>query len=658
MTGARRMPCLTQRLALGGLIGLVALITAAPLLAGDGGGRSVFATGAGNRALGLGGAYAGCTDDASALLWNSAGLGLVTRRELQVTQTTLFGLDFSEQYASFVLPHWRWGTVGVTWRRFGVSGIEGRDDRGFVTDDDLRDAETELILGHGRSVLDGDLAYGFGLKLRRHELAGHADTGLGLDVGLWGRPLALAGLETAAARRLATGIAVRNAAEPQIKLSEDSVPDPIALRAGLAWTQPLGGRLAVLAVCDLEQTRGMDRRLHAGLECSLEDLLAVRLGSSDGRLTAGFGLRWQDVRADYQFEDHVLQSVHRFGLSLAFGPTVSESRRRAHAAAEAALQARLDEAFAADNQQREAALLARVRAELAAEQWRAAIAALGSLEVLAPDHPQRSPLAVAAWSGLARQQETSGDLIDAALSWRRVLAHDPDDRTVGEELARVQAESDRRSQRSREIRQRWEVALDAVARGDLEAASAGFAAVLELAPADHDARRMLEHTRQTLAGRAATAALLPADPGPTADPDPGAGSDEAARAPRPPVASPARPAPPPTTAAAEITPQRRRELDDLYRRGLDAMAAGRRTEAVRFWEVVFAADPTHAHVRDDLTREYLAQGLEAFTAGALRAAVASWEEAVRVDPQDPRARGYLERALQQLARMEQISGNR
>ncbi len=52
----------------------------------DGGGRSVLADGAGNRALGLGGAYVAVADDASAAVWNPAGLGFVQRRELQVTK--------------------------------------------------------------------------------------------------------------------------------------------------------------------------------------------------------------------------------------------------------------------------------------------------------------------------------------------------------------------------------------------------------------------------------------------------------------------------------------------------------------------------------------------------------------------------------------------
>ncbi len=631
---------------------LVAPATGDAVTAGDDGGtRSVFATGAGNRALALGGAYCGIADDASALLWNPAGLGLVPQRRLEITQTSLLGFGFSEQYASLVLPSWRWGAIGVTWRRFGVTGIEGRDDRGFLFADDLRDSESELSIGHGRQLLDGDLALGGSLKLRRQELAGYSDGAVGLDLGVWGRPLALLGWTAGASRSLAAGLAVRNALEPEIKLREETVPDPIALRAGLAWTQVLSPRLVVLAAADIERTRGMDGRLHAGFECRLLDLLALRVGRSDDRLTAGAGIAWHGLSADYQFEDHVLESIHRFGVSLAFGPTVGERRRRAHAAAEAAAQARLEAAFAAGNREREQRLTAAIRVHLAQGRWDEALLALGTLEVLTPDHDDRAAMTAAAWSGLARAQETRGDLTAAAVSWRRALTALPDDQTATRELARVQAEADRRASRGREIRQRWEQALDATANDDLAAAAAGFAAILQLSPGDADAARMLEHTSRTLAAREAAARLVA-----TAPAAPRAAVTTAP--PRPAVADP-RPTHLPTAPPVEtISPQRRREIDDLYRRGLDAMQAGRRDEALRYWELVWAADPAHAAVREDLTREYLALGLEAFADGALRAAVTNWEHAVRIDPDDPRARGYLERARQQLGRMEQISSGR
>jgi len=657
----------------------------------DGGVRSVFATGAGNRALALGGAFAAVADDASAGLYNPAGLGLIDRKELQASQTTLFGLGFSEQYAAFALPSWRWGTAGITWRRFGVDGIEERDERGFLLSADLEDSQTEVALGYGRLVGAGHLALGGSVKLQRQTLAGHSAAGLGVDLGVWSLPLALAGADASLARALAVGLTVRNAIEPELQLDQEPVSDPSGLRLGVAWRHAVGSNVELLLAADLEKTRGMDQRLHTGAECRVLDVLALRAGSAHGTLTAGAGLDWRGIGADYQYEDHPLGDVHRFGVSLRFGPTLQESRAAALAAAEADLQARLELAFVERNARREQDLVGAIQSALQRGHWRRALTLTGTLEVLAPAREDLAGLNAAAWRGLAAEQQQSGDLPAAAVSWRRVLALRPDDIQARERLAAVQAQSDARTARSREIRLQYSAALDAFAREDLLLARNGFAAVLQLAPDDADAAAMLARTEDALTRRAAALAdeatsLAQAgapeqararlrdaerlDPG---APGVAAAAAEIADADRRQAAA-ARQAEASAPAGAtrskpgldvrydgddhDLTPERRRELEALYRRGLQAMQAGRRDEAVQYWELVWTADPGHVRVREYLVQEYLARGMEAYAGGALRQAVAAWEQALRVTPDDTRARGYLERARQQLARMEKISAGR
>lgn len=88
------------------------------------------------------------------------------------------------------------------------------------------------------------------------------------------------------------------------------------------------------------------------------------------------------------------------------------------------------------------------------------------------------------------------------------------------------------------------------------------------------------------------------------------------------------------------------------------MQDGRRDEAMRYWEIVLAADPDHARAREHLAQEYLTRGMESYATGLLSSAVESWQQALRISPEDARARGYLERAQRQLERMEQISDRR
>jgi tetratricopeptide (TPR) repeat protein len=90
---------------------------------------------------------------------------------------------------------------------------------------------------------------------------------------------------------------------------------------------------------------------------------------------------------------------------------------------------------------------------------------------------------------------------------------------------------------------------------------------------------------------------------------------------------------------------------------MDAMKEHRSDEALRYWELVWSADPSYQRVGEYLKREYLMRGMESFAAGRLDEAVGFWEHALQVDPTDERALGYLARAQKQLARTREILGN-
>ncbi len=170
----------------------------------DGGGRSVFARGAGERALALGGAYSAVADDPGAMIWNPAGLARLDRKNLYASHSSLIGLGFSEQLGLFAMPSWKMGTFGLGIRRFGVDGIEGRDGRGTIYDDNLEDTETEILLGYGRK-LGGIWDLGVVFKYQQHSLAGYSDGAPGLDMGVMVKPLQLAGGKS----KLANGSSTR-----------------------------------------------------------------------------------------------------------------------------------------------------------------------------------------------------------------------------------------------------------------------------------------------------------------------------------------------------------------------------------------------------------------------------------------------------------------
>ncbi len=648
----------------------------------DGGGRSVFATGAGNRALGLGGAFCAVADDASAAIWNPGGLGWIERKEVQATQTSLFGLGFNEQYAALVLPDYRLGTASLIFRHFGVDGIENRDGRGVLRGDDFQDSEMEIGLGFGRAI-GAALSVGGALKMQRHTLADYSGSGYGIDVGLLALPLSLAGVREDGAG-LTFGAVVRNLVDPKIRLDLESVPDPTAFRSGLAYRRDAGAQMVLLASLDLEKTKRMDSRLHAGVQAELRELFVLRLGAAAGNLTAGASVLWRDLGLDYQFEDNPLGRIHRVGVAVVFGSDVEASRRAAHAADAAALQEKLDAAFALRTEQQADRLVRDARDALAGGRWEDTIDLVETLRVLAPDHAEVAQLTTAAWIGQGQARELAGDLPAAAVAYSHALAASPRDTTTTSRLERVRRESADLAERSRETRERFESGLDAFSRGDFAVARATFTDLLTSRPDDRDASIMLQRTGEAIrrrtaaildqaesmlaAGRCDEASTCLAEAGGL---DPAAASatglanrvercraeaavkSQAARTAltNPATRSDSAPAVPPLSEA------RRRELADLYQRGVQALESGRNADAIHYWEMVWSASAEFEGVGDHLLQEYLTLGMDKFASGRLEEAMGYWEQAVRVAPNDQRALGYLERAQRQQQRMDSISAD-
>jgi tetratricopeptide (TPR) repeat protein len=664
--------------------------------ADDGGTQSVFATGAGNRALAMGGAFSATADDASAILWNPAGLGRVPQAEIQASQTGDMGAGIHETYGSLVLPSWRWGTFACSIRQFGVGGIEQRDDRNVLLADDLSDSETEVTLGYGRSFSES-WSVGAALKLQRMSLAGYKGSGLGLDLGLLTQPAMVLGVQAPWATRLSWGLAVRNALEPSIRLDQESVHDPLAVRTGLAWR--VSGRLeGLLTEIDLDKSLDAGIRMRAGMEYQWRGLAAFRLGMSNSRLTAGTGWRWKDLTADYTFENAPLAPTHRVGISLLFGSTVTESREVAYRKEDEALQRRLAEAFEQRQKEQIQELLAEAERELAARNVPAALAALAVVGTLHPDHPRARVLEASCLTAKGAELERQGEFAAAALSYERALAVAADDSLAAQGARRVRAESDRQAARSQKLREMFAQAMDAFAADDLAAARSGFEAVVREDPHDKEAERMLRRTEEFIirragrqvdeAGRYTTLgmveeaerllararALDPQAPGLSrataalerarkqAHAPPGAGEKAASAAGHGGKDAPTgRHAPTGKHAPNGKHVQAARALSDrevesLYASGIAAMREGRAEDALRCWELVWSARPGYRQVKDYLKAEYLARGMEAFATGYLEKAVEHWQRAMEVDPGDPRARGYLERAQKQIARSREILG--
>ena len=657
------------------------LLLAAPAHAGssdDAGVRSVFAVGAGNRALALGSAFVGVADDASAPLWNPGGLGLVTRAELQFSQASLAAPGIRESFLGVVMPGWRWGVASFTLRQLGADDIEGRDSRNVMFADNLSDRETETTIAYARPMGEA-WAVGGMAKLRRQEVAGRSASGLGADLGVMVRPGLALGRDATWAHELTLGLALSNLVEPGIRLDQETVADPAGARVGLAWQHPLFVVGHVLGALDVERSRGMAPRLHLGFEVSPWPMFALRTGLNAGGLTAGTGIRWASTTLDYAFEDGPIGATHRAGLTFQFGRSTTQARDAEALADEERLQARLASVDHARQAERSAGLLARASEARARGQCDSALVALSTLEALDPGNAEAAAMSAACLRDQGASLEASGDFAAAAIAYGRALSALPGDSLAAVAQRRCRAENDRRLTGSEAFRRQFAAALDAFSREDLGAARRDFARLLATSPADSEARAMLGRVDRAIARRADNliqqaqrllqagllddaAVLLEQARGLDTDARGLAAADAALayerlsaeharpRAGTAPAGGTPRPTVPP------LSPRQARELADLYKRGMAAMEHGRSDDALRYWEIVWAARPGYERVDQYLKREYQTRGMEAFAAGRLGEAVRLWEAALRVDPADQRTLGYLARAHEQLDRAREISG--
>ena len=581
----------------------------------DGGTRSIFASGAGNRALGMGGAFVGVADDASAMIWNAGGLGLIQRLELQATHSGYVDLESREDYLSVVLPSWRWGTAGISVRHFGIDGIESRDDGNVLLGDNLSNSETEIALGFGRPVSEA-VSVGGTVKLQRQSLAGFSGSGLGADLGVLARPSALLRTPAEWMERLTWGISVRNVVQPSIRLDQESVHDPSVIRTGFSYQHPsIAGRPALFTL-DLEKSRAVTTKVHAGLEVRVHPLLGIRTGINGGRLAAGMAVAWRDFVVDYAFGDGDLSSVHRVGISRSLGRTLAQQREAASRAQEADIQAKLDEAFQIRQTQQLEDLLARAKAAQADSDFDKALEVLATIAILYPGQLEARALEALCHREKGRQLEAHGDYASAAAAFGRAVAIAPDDTAAVAGQVRARIAGDRLAARG--------VILRSQARSDSDTTAANS-----------------PDTSPTVAGAHAI--------GKTS-------SRKSAGAPERRVEVESHRAAAPVPEKPRLSPERQREVEKLYTAGLAAMSERRVDDALRYWELAWSMDPGYKRLAEYLKREYLIRGMEFFASGKLDDAMSYWQKALQMDPTDTRAASYIARARTQQARTRELTG--
>jgi hypothetical protein len=276
------------------------------------------------RAIGMGEAFLGVADDASALYYNPGALSLLTRWEAIVTHVE-YPADIQYEFAGVVMPMPRLaGTLGLAAYALHTNDMPVTNykfPRGTGQTFTSRDFALGLTYSAG---LTDRFSFGFTAKYINQRLALFQATGWAMDLGTY---------YDTGFRNFKICMIISNFG-PDMKFESESYPLPIDFRFGTAIDvlQSESSRLTA-AVQGAHPNDNLEK-YNAGLEYWFNDMFALRAGkkfnydyydeSNFGKgLTFGGGLRLDvssfRVNVDYAYQDMgYLDSVNRFTFGIRF----------------------------------------------------------------------------------------------------------------------------------------------------------------------------------------------------------------------------------------------------------------------------------------------------------------------------------------------------
>jgi len=296
--------------------GLMALVLGGLCLvsgSGSGGQAAAFMRlPVGTRPAGMGYAFVSVSDDVSAVYFNPAGLGQIDRVTLGCDYSIL-SLDREHYQAGVIVGNERLGSVGLMVNRFGVSDIESRDANGNRTGT-FSDSEMAIIAAYGKRMLPG-ISFGVACKYINHSLYDYKGTGFSFDLGLHGR----LDRKESTIETLRVGFCMSDLGGRVSWNTDSSHEDeiPNTLKFGCSALLRFEFLRMLLAV-DGWKTSNEETLWRWGSECWLSQVLALRIGMNDDRLSAGASLRWRLFRLDYAYSEAALgeTDTNRIGLQL------------------------------------------------------------------------------------------------------------------------------------------------------------------------------------------------------------------------------------------------------------------------------------------------------------------------------------------------------
>lgn len=273
--------------------------------------------GAGARSIGLGGAFTAIADDATATVWNPAGLGSAPDLSLNFS-TQQLDLDRSHNFIALTKALGSAGSIGLAVTNAGVSGIpqyNSNENYGGEFDYSANAYSLSYGIGIGNfsvGLTGRMLADNFGLDTVENQ-SGFG----GVDVGVIGHALHIdVGEEKVPTFHYGVVAKYLGAA-----IGDDTVP--MVVNVGLAYNLYMGN--VVTFAADLEQEFvNLDESatsLRLGAEYTIvtykSTALSIRGGAKASRdtqsLFGGFGVNIGGLQLDYAIQDGMASEINGVG---------------------------------------------------------------------------------------------------------------------------------------------------------------------------------------------------------------------------------------------------------------------------------------------------------------------------------------------------------
>ena len=277
-------------------------LCAGSLADGNNYGSSVYLSqGVGARALGLGGAFTGLADDATAGFWNPAGLSQMELYDYYVgSEYAMLSNQLSSAYLSY---SFRWPDVGncsISWINFSSGDLEKRDVDGNVNGQ-FTSSENAFILSYGCKVYQWvkGLSVGANLKITQQSLDDFSAVGHGLDLGALWQPIMYLDHTV--------GIEVQNLLGQLYWNNSDRTIDRtlVNVRLGIALKYFRSNETLYfdhwINTVDLEFSEQGRFTPHVGTEYWFLECLGARAGYDGQGITFGASYRPEYYEIDYSF---------------------------------------------------------------------------------------------------------------------------------------------------------------------------------------------------------------------------------------------------------------------------------------------------------------------------------------------------------------------